>query len=568
MIHRIRLEWLFLQPFLLLFLLHGGDCDGTPEKATCDWVGYRKVERMRDLSDCTKFFYCILGEKPFRGSCPWQDGYYLYFNPNTTHCDFYEFAHKDCFGTGTGTGTGVYVTTTSTTTLPPTTTKPPRPPPLEEADETDFIIDCSKRHCGLFPNTYGACDTYVVCVNGERLEKKCNGGQLFDVKTKECQPAAQATCWKEPNAGPHLRRKSQPECPFHGMSPSTTPLSEDKDEMILQNPVVTNWGIWQAWKECPAGTYATGIYAWRRLLLQGRNSDHVGIVSVSYRCQTPGGNETDKFIESLAPNLPHDGWPMYYMCKGAVVGFRLNSVRDLGAGRDNIATDNVQAMCSCSGPAYKPYEQAIYSPQNGHRGDWTAQQNCKKYQAMTGMQTQMQDIRERQIGIYDNTGMNNFKIRCSTVPDPYSSCIPREKRLLIRTCDNSKSDEGLRCDFDSQIGLSMDYENAEKRIDFYSSIGYTFQENKDKLKERVESRLRSQIENGRKLEYTWDDVIPSTLSDPEVVASHKLFVKPWKKLELYQIVGACGDFVVRTNRFLRMETDGKSGMKQQIYFEI
>lgn len=302
----------------------------TPEKPDCDWVKYGEVTRIRDLSDCTKFYYCQRGLPPYRASCPTEGAYYFYFIPETTHCDFASKAPKECFETG-----GEPATTT--TEAPTTTTKAPRPPMLD--DEPDFIIDCSRRQCGLFPNTYGSCDTYVVCVDGEKLTKKCYGGQLFDIKTKECQPANLATCWTEPNAGPHITRKHG-DCPFHGYQ-ATQPIETMSNGMILQNPMVTNWGTWGKWEDCPAGMYATGIYAWRRLLMQGWNSmDHAGIVSVSFICQTPGGNETTNIIESLAPNAPHDGWPFHYMCKGAVVGLRLNSVRQNW--RDEIATDNVQ----------------------------------------------------------------------------------------------------------------------------------------------------------------------------------------------------------------------------------
>lgn len=333
-------------PILAYLSILSRYADSTPEIPDCDWAGYRHVGRMRDLSDCTKFYYCVQGQPPYHGSCPtalhngnkdYTGYYFLYYNPNTTHCDWRAKAPEDCFLPPTKPAP-----TTTTTPPPTTTTKKPRPPML--ADDYDFNIDCRRtsQSCGFFPNTYGSCDSYVLCVDGEKHMKKCHAGQLFDIKTKECQHASNATCWKEPNAGPHHRHKGFRECPFHG-NPPARPVETRKDGTVLQNPMVTNWGNWQKWEECPKGTYATGMYAWRRVITQGwTRTDHCGMVSLSFLCQKPGGNETNNFIESLAPGLPHDGWPFYYMCKGAVVGIRLNSVAQNGWGWDQLATDNVQ----------------------------------------------------------------------------------------------------------------------------------------------------------------------------------------------------------------------------------
>lgn len=326
--------------------------DGTPERDNCDDVPSGAVIRMRDLSDCNKFYYCHEGlQKPYQGSCPFDEaaGIHLYFNPETTNCDLAQNVPQSCLeSSGSDSDDAGEVITASNPEpvpedeeSPVTPEKPVRPPKLD--DKNGLIIDCSEKGCGLFPNTYGACDTYVACINGEKVEKKCHGGQLFDVETKECQPAEIAKCWTEPNAGPHAVPRKHADCPFHNYEP-TTPIETRADGVVLRNPIVTNDGSWQSWVECPAGRYATGLYAWRRMLRQQGNVlvDHVGIISVSLLCQTPGGNEQDTQIESLAPNSPRDGWPLHYMCRGGIVGFRMNSAGPEGWRGDKIAADNVQ----------------------------------------------------------------------------------------------------------------------------------------------------------------------------------------------------------------------------------
>lgn len=173
------------------------------------------------------------------------------------------------------------------------------------------------------------------------------------------------------------------------------------------------------------------------------------------------------------------------------------------------------------------------------------------------------------IGRYDNNGLNNMKVKCCDVPNPLDTCTPKEDRKHIRDCDNSKSDEGLRCDFNAMVGLSMDYDSNKKLIDFYSSIGYTFNDEKDKISKHIVSKLDEEIKNGRTLEYTWDDIVePAVMGDMKVTAK-TLYIKPFEKLELYQIVGRCGYFLVRTNRYVKLIKDGNSGsIKQQTIFEI
>lgn len=172
------------------------------------------------------------------------------------------------------------------------------------------------------------------------------------------------------------------------------------------------------------------------------------------------------------------------------------------------------------------------------------------------------------IGRYDNNGLNNMKVKCCDVPNPLDKCVPTEERLHIRDCDNSKSDDGLRCDFTAEIGLSMDYDSNTKLIDFYSSVGYTYNDEKQKISKYIETKLDEQIKNGRTLQYTWDDIVePAVMGDMKVTPK-SLYIKPFEKLELYQIVGRCGYFLVRTNRYLKLIKNGKTGSSKQQIFEI
>jgi hypothetical protein len=190
-------------------------------------------------------------------------------------------------------------------------------------------------------------------------------------------------------------------CQFHNRSHSVTQPNGKNEDIYLSSPVVTNWGAWQGWADCPKGYYITGVNVWKRLLQQGSAVDLAGVVSLAFQCENIAGPiSSSSIIESLAPGVPNDGWPSFYSCSGngaggAAIGFRLNSQKDQGPlPNDNVATDNVEIICSC-GPTsiHKPYEN-IPGPQSGHRGDWTQEQICEPRQALCGMQTQMADYRE------------------------------------------------------------------------------------------------------------------------------------------------------------------------------
>lgn len=325
--------------------------DARPEKANCDWAPTGQVVRMRDLDDCKKFYFCIKGQAPFRWDCPteynWNGYYYLYYNPNTTECDWSFHAPDECFGPP---GTGVYVPgppPTTTTTPKPTTVRPPRPEKLEYV-KPDFEIDCKNplQSCGLFADTTGDCENYIICSNGQKQVKTCNGGLKFDAKSKECRPESEVSCWTEPTAGPHIKKPDPEECPFHEFPESEAIASRPGSiANMLESPVVTDWGEWGRWQMCPFGTYATGINTNRQMVTDEASgkTDHAGIVSLSFLCQKPGGNETKQVIQSSAPGIPkEDKVPSHYMCKGAVVGIQLNSVPENGWGKDQLATDNVK----------------------------------------------------------------------------------------------------------------------------------------------------------------------------------------------------------------------------------
>jgi len=289
-----------------------------------------------------------------------------------------------------------------------TTEKMREKPPILSLERQVVNFTCADKPCDLYPKPYD-CSVFTVCAEGREVLKHCNGGQLFDSITLECQPEEKATCWEPPfEVIPDKKVIYRSQCKnatsslssivdaataigideFNNATNETSDLSK-----ILSSPVVTNWGSWLSWTYCQEGTYVTGIYVWKRLLdvNNGQKRDLAGIVSLSLRCQKPDGTQSN-IMEAFAPNVPNDGWPSYFTCEGVSIGFQMNSQKNRGSA-DDVATDNVQIICSCGPPKRKPYE-LITGPQGGNQGDWTEPQFCNKFQAICGMQTQMQNYRE------------------------------------------------------------------------------------------------------------------------------------------------------------------------------
>ncbi|OXA51744.1 Peritrophin-1 [Folsomia candida] len=458
-----------------------------------------RISRFADVRDCTRFIYCVSGT-PHVAKC-WPEG--ARFNSKTTRCDLP--ATEPCgntvgsnaplpFRPTPGPSGGlkpnkkpiVAQNPTTATPSPTTTTTTSKSPPLSDA--FSFTLDCGGAHqCGLYPNHEGDCSTFFLCSErGRRTKKSCHDGQQFDTVSQECRPAKEATCWQEPDSGPYIRTRMPAVelCQRHNFNTSLL-----QNDTILSTPPLTNWGDWQNWESCPSGSYISGINAWRRLIQVGSRADHAGLISIGAQCRSLSGVVT-KVLESIAPAAPNDGFHSFYSCVegAAAIGFRANIQKDQGPGRDNVATDNVELVCSCGPPAFKPYD-SIPGPQSGHRGDWTAVQSCRPREALCGLQTQMATYKEGVVGQYDNTGLNNVRMRCCAVPDPVTTCTPTDRIVPVRSCPKNEGIYPRRCDFQYTIGTGYAYDNQAfvNSVNFHQSIGHVLNDDvMSQIKERFQ----------------------------------------------------------------------------------
>jgi len=168
------------------------------------------------------------------------------------------------------------------------------------------------------------------------------------------------------------------------------------------------------------------------------------------------------------------------------------------------------------------------------------------------------------IDTYDNTGLNNLKMKCCYVPDPAIICTPVEKRVLLGSCTNAEIYFDKRCDFTNRIGMAYDSSTSKRQIDFYESIGYIEENAWSSLQENFEEKLA----NNPDTEYDWGDESYPTVWESETKTEAFIYIAPGVKTQLYQIHGLCGIYSIRSNRYYRVDTDLKSGTVTSNYFDI
>ncbi|KAM3955621.1 uncharacterized protein ACR2FA_010455, partial [Aphomia sociella] len=164
----------------------------------------RDVHLLLPSDDCTKFYYCVEGEKEER-VCP--DG--LHFNPELQVCDWpaaagCEAPSNPCTPEGGGSCNGSSTTEASPTNPPitePTTT--PEPTPEEDCDTTtaepcdeDARLPngcpvCRDVHL-LLPSD--DCTKFYYCVDGEKQERVCPDDLHFNPVLQVCDWPAAAGC--------------------------------------------------------------------------------------------------------------------------------------------------------------------------------------------------------------------------------------------------------------------------------------------------------------------------------------------------------------------------------------
>lgn len=424
----------------------------------------------------------------------------------------------------------------------------------------------------------GKCGSYIVRSNSfVSVPKDAGSGpeEPFELPSFPLDPDSLPVCWKDLQAikmirtpeGEKYAQDAQVEggdnpmdtLPFHNL-PASNDLERTAGGAILTSPTATDFGVWDAdWKLCPGNSYVKAVNV--KHFVEG--VDGFGVTTASFRCHDPvdGGKETAK-LELTTPTLPspvpveQDGWADCEDSSSYAIGFRLNVQVPQGDDADDVATDNVGVTCSVS--ALDVAKE--FSTDVGDRGTWTERQVCKPKQAVCGFIGQFQPYMPATSGdsavVVDNTGLNNLKAKCCDVFDPVATCVPEEKKVNVGYCDNTEDSKERPCIVNLSVGVSnLDDEDPARSADntrkrrFYESVGYTRACMGRYLARRFRSMFEQKCGNDTECGLVPWTKVPDQVWMPSAPFEDRVKIPGNLKGNVYQIVGVCDDYTVKTSRF-------------------
>lgn len=170
---------------------------------------------------------------------------------------------------------------------------------------------------------------------------------------------------------------------FGAIGARYTPL---EDEVILENPQVTNWGDWaRSMETCSAGLLVTGF----QLKMEEKvdNQDNTAINGIRFMCGAPF---RPGFVnmQQITSNYGRYGKAIEReFCDdfGYAIGFQMKSQKYQGRG-DDVAAANMKLICF-DGTELEGYdEQGDFFPES----EYTEMQMCPEKMALCGLQTQVE----------------------------------------------------------------------------------------------------------------------------------------------------------------------------------
>jgi len=227
-----------------------------------------------------------------------------------------------------------------------------------------------------------------------------------------------------------------------------------------------------------------------------------------------------------------------------VIGFQLRSESDQRK-HDDTAANNLRVLCS---------DGQVIEGEGTAWGEWTQIQTCRKRQAICSLQTQV----EMSLGLGDDSSLNNLRVECCDIPNPSVNCIPSDFWELVAECDNTNAFTPTTCTYERKIGLgySATQQNPtasshgqEKSL--LDTLGFSIG-----LEAKVLSK-KFQFETGigEKTGYDWGSSKTDTWNH-ESTTKVSFEVPPGVRSSMVQVVGACGNYLVRTAKFQRIDVLG------------
>jgi len=207
-------------------------------------------------------------------------------------------------------------------------------------------------------------------------------------------------------------------------------------EHIIMSDRTTDWGVWGSMQRCPPNTFVTS-FSQKVEPDQGLFVDDSAQNALELNC-APLSNPTNVTASITSSMGPYGNWGSLYTCTPFFgIGFNLKVEANQQAG-DDTATNTARLVCS---------DGSRVDAAGGRWGLWRTPAHCESQHAICGIQTQIE------LGISDETALNNVNLLCCPLPNLALTCEPKESYRIVNICDNSKSKVESTCEFEFEVGV-------------------------------------------------------------------------------------------------------------------
>ncbi|CAL8126766.1 unnamed protein product [Orchesella dallaii] len=292
----------------------------------------------------------------------------------------------------------------------------------------------------------------------------------------------------------------------------------------LRSPVITDWGDWHGWDDCPEDKYVVGMQL-RTHEYQGLFGDDSALNGINFFCDQLGSRSDQIAIVSGQEN--HGSFGTKNFCDGVATGFQLRSEKSQSWIADDTAGNNLRLICNAN-------SSNVIESDGLDFGDWTAAQECFRKQALCGYSSQI----DHDLSSGDITGLNNIKMRCCDIPDPAEICVPEDNWDLLIECDNVEALTPTTCQYVRKVGISHSAAYSEgysHLVSTYTQVGFTLDQALSALGINFGLNLGFNSSTG----YDWT-ASTSDVWSVETTTSVTFDVPPGVRTQLFQTMGKCG----------------------------
>jgi len=155
--------------------------------------------------------------------------------------------------------------------------------------------------------------------------------------------------------------------------------------------------------------------------------------------------------------------------------------------------------------------------------------------------------------------LQNIRMKCCEVKPTSETCRPSDAWVLVRSCDNISGVDGLKCEVVYTVGITMKESTTLTKTEMHSimaeasvSVGAGFKV----LGIGVKTEFTASAGGGFTSGYDWSKEDSKTFSST-VETSTSIMIPKGTRAFVYQLVGTCGIYSVRSSKIFRGDTKSR-----------